>query len=111
MIPDIFRHRTLPCSIVIEGRSTHGQQLTDLQNRVACIFDALRETPPGVNDEIQLTDAMKLLMEKRAMYGRLFDGVRHDVGNKLDFIKTNIVLGLQREDIGAELREWLKGLG
>ena len=57
------------------------------------------------------TKLMKLLMEKRAMYGRLFDGVRHDVGNKLDFIKTNIVLGLQREDIGAELREWLKGLG
>ncbi len=74
------------------------------------IFDALRRTPPGVNDEIQLTDAMKLLMEQRAMYGRLFDGVRHDVGNKLDFIKTNITLGLQRGDIGAELREWLKGL-
>lgn len=75
------------------------------------IFDALRRTPPGVNDEIQLTDAMKILMEQRAMYGRLFDGVRHDVGNKLDFIKTNIVLGLQRGDIGAELREWLKSLG
>ncbi|MBS1619561.1 MAG: UTP--glucose-1-phosphate uridylyltransferase [Bacteroidetes bacterium] len=75
------------------------------------IFDALRRTPPGVNDEIQLTDAMKILMEQHAMYGRLFDGVRHDVGNKLDFIKTNIVLGLQRGDIGAELREWLKSLG
>lgn len=74
------------------------------------IFAHLRNTAPGVNDEIQLTDAMRSLMTERNLYGHLFDGARHDVGNKLDFIKTNITLGLKREDMGEELREWLMGL-
>ncbi|MCW5906928.1 MAG: UTP--glucose-1-phosphate uridylyltransferase [Chitinophagales bacterium] len=71
------------------------------------IFDALRNTVAGVNNEIQLTDAIRLLMNKRHVYGWLFDGERHDVGNKLDFIKTNVLLGLKRPDIGKQLRDWL----
>ena len=74
------------------------------------IFAHLRNTAPGVNDEIQLTDAMRGLMTERDLYGHLFDGVRHDVGNKLDFIKTNVTLGLKRGDMGDELREWLGNL-
>lgn len=74
------------------------------------IFAHLRNTTPGVNDEIQLTDAMRGLMTERDLYGHLFDGVRHDVGNKLDFIKTNVTLGLKRGEMGEELREWLKTL-
>ena len=74
------------------------------------IFRHLRNTAPGVNDEIQLTDAMRSLMTECDLYGHLFEGVRHDVGNKLDFIKTNITLGLKREDMGEELREWLRTL-
>ncbi len=74
------------------------------------IFRHLRNTVPGVNNEIQLTDAMRSLMTARDLYGYLFDGIRHDVGNKLDFIKTNVLLGLKREDMGEELREWLKNL-
>jgi UTP--glucose-1-phosphate uridylyltransferase len=72
------------------------------------IFSFLKKTNPGVNNEIQLTDAMRLLMAEGDLYGHLFEGVRHDVGNKLDFIKTNLLLGLKREDIGDDLREWLK---
>ena len=75
------------------------------------IFAHLRNTKPGVNDEIQLTDAMRSLMAERDLYGHLFDGVRHDVGNKLDFIKTNVMLGLKRGDMGEELKEWLRNLG
>ena len=74
------------------------------------IFAHLRNTKPGVNDEIQLTDAMRSLMTERDLYGHLFDGVRHDVGNKLDFIKTNVMLGLKRGDMREELREWLRDL-
>ena len=74
------------------------------------IFVHLRNTTPGVNDEIQLTDAMRSLMTERDLYGHLFDGVRHDVGNKLDFIKTNITLGLKNEEMKDQLREWLRNL-
>ena len=74
------------------------------------IFDAIKKTKPGVNNEIQLTDAIRLLMNEQSIYGLAFDGERHDVGNKLDFIKTNLLLGLKRKDIGKELKNWLKNL-
>ncbi len=90
----------IPSNLVFSGRYV----LT------ADIFDCIRNTPAGVNNEIQLTDAMRLLMQQRDLYGHLFDGVRHDVGNKLDFIKTNLLLGLKRDDTGPELRKWLNSL-
>jgi UTP--glucose-1-phosphate uridylyltransferase len=74
------------------------------------IFDHIARTPRGKNDEIQLTDAMRLMLAERAMYGLRFDGVRYDIGNKLDFIKTNIALGLKRPDIAEGLREYLRGV-
>jgi len=74
------------------------------------IFDYLATTTPGKNNEIQLTDAMRAMVVDRAMYGMRFDGKRHDIGNKLDFIKTNVWYGLKREDIGDELRKWIKEL-
>ena len=55
------------------------------------IFEYIKLTQPGKNNEIQLTDAMRLLVASRAMYGLRFDGRRYDIGNKLDFIKTNII--------------------
>jgi UTP--glucose-1-phosphate uridylyltransferase len=72
------------------------------------IFDYLKQTKPGVNNEIQLTDAMRLLMEEKELYGLLFKGTRYDVGNKLDFIKTNLLVGLQRPDTGQALKDWLR---
>lgn len=71
------------------------------------IFDFLEQTPRGKNDEIQLTDAMKLMLRDSAMYGLLLDGRRHDIGNKLDFLKTNVIYGLARNDIGPEFREFI----
>ena len=71
------------------------------------IFDYLEQTPRGKNNEIQLTDAMRLMVKHNAMYGLKFEGKRHDVGNKLDFIKTNILFGLQNEEIGEQLKNWL----
>ena len=72
------------------------------------IFDYIAKTEPGKNGEIQLTDAMVPMLADRGMYGLRFAGKRYDIGNKLDFIKTNIEFGLKREDIGEELAEYLK---
>lgn len=74
------------------------------------IFNYLERLKPGINNEIQLTDAMQLMLNDKIMYGLKFDGVRHDIGNKLDFLKTNVIFGLKREDFGEEFRLWLKNL-
>jgi UTP--glucose-1-phosphate uridylyltransferase len=76
----------------------------------ADIFDHLDRIGAGKHGEIQLTDAMRLMVKTRAMYGVKFDGARYDIGNKLDFIKTNIVYGLKRADLRDDLREFLKEL-
>lgn len=72
------------------------------------IFDCLDRTIPGKNNEIQLTDAMRALVKNQAMYGLIFDGKRYDIGNKMGFLKTNIIYGLQDAEIGSELKKWLK---
>jgi len=72
------------------------------------IFDYIAETPRGKNNEIQLTDAMRSMHAERGMFGLRFAGKRYDIGNKLDFLKTNIEFGLKREDIREELAEYLK---
>lgn len=74
------------------------------------IFAHLRKTPPGKGGELQLTDAMASLMREEKLHGLRYDGARHDIGNKLDFIKANIHFGLQRDDIAPALREYLKTL-
>ncbi|MFP6864347.1 MAG: UTP--glucose-1-phosphate uridylyltransferase GalU [Roseibacillus sp.] len=74
------------------------------------IFDYIAKTEPGKNGEIQLTDAMIPMLADRGMYGLRFAGKRYDIGNKLDFIKTNIEFGLKREDLGEELAEYLKSI-
>ena len=72
------------------------------------IFDHIARTKPGKNDEIQLTDAMRLMVRSHTMYGLRFAGRRHDIGNRLDFLKTNIIFGLKREDLREELGAFLK---
>jgi UTP--glucose-1-phosphate uridylyltransferase len=74
------------------------------------IFSYLDMIKEGKNNEIQLTDAMQLMVKHQKMYGLRFDGVRHDIGNKLDFLKTNVIFGLKRDDFGEEFRDWLKEL-
>ena len=72
------------------------------------IFDYLDNIKPGKDNEVQLTDAMREMVKKYALYGLRFNGTRYDNGNKLDFLKTNIIYGLMHEEIGEPLREWLK---
>ena len=74
------------------------------------IFDALATTPRDAAGEIQLTNGLRALRERRPMYGYRFEGVRHDAGNKLGFLKATVEFALKREDLGGPFREYLKGL-
>lgn len=74
------------------------------------IFEYLANTPRGKNNEVQLTDAMVNMMNDHTMYGLKLTEKRYDIGNKLDFIKTNVEFGLRRDDIGPELRNYIKKL-
>lgn len=71
------------------------------------IFDYLEIVPRGVGNEIQLTDAMALMLKDRNMYALEFDGTRYDIGNKLNFVKTNLLFALEREDMKEDLEKWL----
>jgi UTP--glucose-1-phosphate uridylyltransferase len=74
------------------------------------IFTALESTKPGKGGEIQLTDGLKLLMEKQPIYAYEFDGVRYDEGDKLGFLKATVEFGLKNEEFGVEFRSYLKRL-
>ena len=71
------------------------------------IFGHLSKVKPGKNGEIQLTDAMKMQLSGRAMYGLKVAGRRHDAGNKLEFIKTNVTYALERPDLHDKLAEFI----
>ena len=71
------------------------------------IFDYLAKTPRGKGNEIQLTDAMRLMLENQSMYGYKFKGKRHDIGNKLDFIKSTIEFALKRPEFKNDLLKYL----
>lgn len=71
------------------------------------IFHSLENIEKGLNNELQLTDAMRMLLETENMYGLEVEGKRFDVGNPLDFIKTNIHFGMNDAVFGKELSAWL----
>lgn len=79
----------------------------------ADIFDYLIGTARGKNNEIQLTDAMSTMACSRPMFGYKFDGKRHDMGNKIGFVKTNIHYALKspdmRDTLLAYMSEIIKG--
>lgn len=72
------------------------------------IFGAIKRTEPDAKGEIQITDAIKLLLENQPVYGYLFEGKRYDAGDKMGFIKATIELALKRPEFAKELRAHLK---
>lgn len=75
------------------------------------IFDILEHTPPGKGGEIQLTDALLELAhqpEKGGVHGVVFRGRRYDTGDRLDYIKAIVQLAVERDDLGPDLRPWLR---
>ncbi len=74
------------------------------------IFAELEKTPRGSGGEIQLTDGLRQLSRKEPLFGYHFEGVRHDAGNKLGFLKATVEFALKRKDLGGPFREYLKSL-
>jgi UTP--glucose-1-phosphate uridylyltransferase len=74
------------------------------------IFDALRETAPDERGEIQLTDAINLLAQQQTVYCYVFEGLRYDIGKKLDYLRATVEMAIDREDLGPEFRAFLADL-
>ncbi len=75
------------------------------------IFEILENTKPGRGGEIQLTDALKELAAKEAVYAYCFEGKRYDVGDKFGFLQANIEYALKRDDLKEELMSYILNIG
>jgi UTP--glucose-1-phosphate uridylyltransferase len=72
------------------------------------IYRSLEETPTGKNNEIQLTDALLHLLNREKIYSCTLEGKRYDIGNKLDFLKTNVEFALKRPEFAAPFLKYLQ---
>lgn len=72
------------------------------------IYPALDQTKPGKNNEIQLTDAIKILLARENVYAYKIEGQRFDIGNKLDYLKTTVEFGLKRKEFSRDFLQYLK---
>jgi UTP--glucose-1-phosphate uridylyltransferase len=77
------------------------------------VFEVLRKTEPGRGGEIQLTDALQTLAAEPSLggpvHGVVFRGRRYDTGDRSDYLRAIVRLACEREDLGPEFREWLRG--
>jgi UTP--glucose-1-phosphate uridylyltransferase len=74
------------------------------------IFDCLERIQPGAGGEMQLTDAIALLLEQQTIYGYVFEDGRYDIGAKLDYLRATVELAINREDLGPQFRAFLADL-
>jgi UTP--glucose-1-phosphate uridylyltransferase len=74
------------------------------------IFECLERTPPGRGGEIQLTDALRILAQEKGLWAFIYDGVSHDAGDKLGFLKATVEMALKNPELGDGFREYLKSL-
>ena len=70
----------------------------------------LEQVHPGANGEIQLTDAIALLLKQQTIYGYVFEEGRYDIGDKLDYLRATVELAIDREDLGPKFRLFLADL-
>jgi UTP-glucose-1-phosphate uridylyltransferase len=92
-------------------RSTKRNFSEELEKRElekAAIFNAIERTHPGKGKEVQLTDALRLIRER--IYAYVYRGRRYDIGNKLDWLKSNIELSLRDERFDNELGNFLRAM-
>jgi UTP--glucose-1-phosphate uridylyltransferase len=75
------------------------------------LFPILAETPPDSRGEIQLTNGLRTLGQRRPIYAVEFEGRRYDTGDKLGFLKATVDFALARPDLRDEFRSYLKNLG
>jgi UTP--glucose-1-phosphate uridylyltransferase len=74
----------------------------------ARVFAHLEKTQAGVGGEIQLTDALAALMQTEGLIGYRFEGVRHDAGDKVGYLKANIAFALKRPELREGLMAYLR---
>ena len=74
------------------------------------VFEILSQTPFGKGGELQLTDGLKGLLKEERIYGLVFEGKRHDTGDKLGFLKATVEFALKRPDLKDDFSKWLKAL-
>ena len=74
------------------------------------IFDILENTKPGAGNEIQLTDAMRVLANRESMIGVAYTGTRYDMGSKLGILQATVEVGLTHKEVGDDFREYLKNI-
>ena len=74
------------------------------------IFELLATQKKGAGGEIQLTDAMKRLMQSQKFYGMKYQGRTYDTGSKIGFLMANVAYALARDDLGPALREELAAI-
>jgi UTP--glucose-1-phosphate uridylyltransferase len=74
------------------------------------VFDTLSNIKPGAGGELQLTDGLRGLLKKEKLYAYVYEGRRHDTGDKLGFLKATVEFALKRPDLGEEFRKYLKSL-
>jgi UTP--glucose-1-phosphate uridylyltransferase len=74
------------------------------------VFEILEKLPKGVGGEIQLTDALQVLAREEGLLGYRFEGARYDAGDRLGYLKANIMYALKRPELADGLREFMKDL-
>jgi UTP--glucose-1-phosphate uridylyltransferase len=74
------------------------------------IFEALDRITPGAGGELQLTDAIGILLESQTVFGLTFESGRYDIGKKIDFLRATVELALDRPDLGTEFKAFLADL-
>jgi len=74
------------------------------------IFEALEKTPRGKGNEVQLTDALRLLLKQEPIIASVIEGKRYDMGNKLDFLKTTVEFALRRPEFAEPFKAYLKSV-
>ena len=109
MGPDQFKVE----SLVEKPKAAEAQSRFALTGRYVFtgkIFDDLKNTKPGKNGEIQLTDAMASLAKRDGMIASRFTGTRYDAGDKFGYIQANIEIALKRPELKAQLTDYIKKL-
>jgi UTP--glucose-1-phosphate uridylyltransferase len=74
------------------------------------IFDCLDQTTPGKGGEIQLTDALQLLLKREPIHAVVLDAKRHDIGNPVDWLKTNLLFASRDESLWSQIAPLLRQL-
>jgi UTP--glucose-1-phosphate uridylyltransferase len=74
------------------------------------VFDMLEVTQPGKKGEIQVTDALQMLLKEQKIFACEFDGVRYDTGTPQGWLEATLALALGHPDLGPQLKEYLRKL-